>query len=64
MTFHKIFVDSNEKYAVVTISANNLVLWQKFKTSEEKNPQNLLKDGYMNNSWGIYSTFPSILSEF
>ena len=51
MTFHQNFSFSNQEYENVTTSANNLVLWQKLRISKGKNPQNLPKDGYMNNSW-------------
>ena len=49
--FIEILVYSNQEYENVTTSANDLVLWQKLSISKGKNPQNLLKDGYMNNSW-------------
>ena len=52
--FIKILVYSNKEYA---ISVNNLVIWLKLTTSKTKNLQNLPKDGHMNNSWSIYSTF-------
>ena len=59
--FIKLLVYSNKEYAIVTISVNNLVTRLKFRTNEAKKSPNLPKDGYMNNSWRIYSTFPLIL---
>ena len=36
LAFHQVLVYSNKDYAIVTISTNNFVFWQKLKTSEMK----------------------------
>ena len=47
----KYLVYSNQEYENVITSANSFVLCQKLRTGKGKNPQNLPKDRYMNNSW-------------
>ena len=62
--FIKILDYSSKEYAIVTILVNDLMTWLKFRLNDAKNPTNLPKDGYMNNSWRIYPTVSSILPEF
>ena len=53
--FLKIVLYSNKEYAIITISANKLVLSQNLEQARQKNLQNFLKDGYSSKSWGIYT---------
>ena len=62
--FIKILVYFNKEHAIVTISVNNLVLWQKLRTNKTKNPQNLPKDGYMNNLWQFTLLFLQFYQSF
>ena len=61
----KVFVYSSKEYVVVTISANNLVVWQKIRPNKaKKSPKNCRKTGIWTTLRGIYSNSPSILPEF
>ena len=58
----KILVYSNDEYPIVTISAITWFLDKNLEQVKKKNPQNLPKERYMNNSWGINFTCPSLIS--